>query len=301
VGRLDHPGIVPIHDVGRSESGDYYFVMKYVDGQTLAQVIDALRRGDPAAHARWSFEHRVQTFHRLLYAVCHAHDRGVVHRDIKPDNVMIGPHGQVQLLDWGVARVRDEPEPELGADTDDDDTVSGGSITHTRAGALIGTPRYMSPEQARGEAVDERADTWALSMVLYEWLTLTHPFDDADGTEALLERVSTGQVPHPRDLPPQPLQGAVPADLGWYVYDGLGPDLEARYPDVQAMLDRLDRRARGDIPVQCPMTLQKSVMHRGQRLLDRHPLAFSIGAALVMALFVLGLAGLAALGVVVLQ
>src|SRR5262249_26554491 len=153
IGRLEHPNIVPIHDVGVDERGDYYFVMKFVDGETLESIIDKLAAGDRAYHAKFGFERRVQIFLALLEAVRFAHTRGIVHRDIKPANVMVGAYGEVVLMDWGIAKSlhgdsvpEETPRPLVHA--------SGsrrGTLFETQLGQLVGTPAYMSPEQARGE------------------------------------------------------------------------------------------------------------------------------------------------------
>ena len=117
IGSLEHPNIIPIHDVGVQENGDYYFVMKYVAGETLESIIEKLAAGDRDTHARFGVERRVQIFTSLLEAVAFAHSKGILHRDIKPANVMVGAYGEVVLMDWGIAkRLRDpEPPPETGA------------------------------------------------------------------------------------------------------------------------------------------------------------------------------------------
>jgi serine/threonine protein kinase len=103
VGRLEHPNIVPIHDVGVDELGRYFFVMKYVEGETLESIIEKLRAGNPEYLARYSTEVRIEIFLGLLHALQYAHAQGVVHRDIKPANVMVGRFGEVVLMDWVIA------------------------------------------------------------------------------------------------------------------------------------------------------------------------------------------------------
>jgi serine/threonine protein kinase len=103
VGQLEHPGIVPVHDVGLDERG-YFFVMKFVEGETLERLIERLRSGDPSALAIYSHEARAQLFLQLCQALQYAHNKGLIHRDIKPANVMIGPYGEVMLMDWGLAK-----------------------------------------------------------------------------------------------------------------------------------------------------------------------------------------------------
>ncbi len=170
VGRLEHPNIVPIHDVGVDEQGALFFVMKYVDGETLTEVIEKLQRGDKSAHARYTIEHRMDVFASLMRALQYAHAQGMVHRDIKPDNIMIGRYGEVVLMDWGIAQHIRGEERRVAPDA----AAAERSVGETVDGAIIGTPRYMSPEQARGlnSTLDQRSDIYSAFVVLYELLTL---------------------------------------------------------------------------------------------------------------------------------
>jgi serine/threonine-protein kinase len=104
VGRLEHPNIMPIHDVGVDEQGQYYFVMKYLDGETLENIIEKLRDGDPVYLRRYPFERRVELFVGILEAIAYAHGHHIIHRDIKPANIMVGPYGEVMVMDWGLAK-----------------------------------------------------------------------------------------------------------------------------------------------------------------------------------------------------
>jgi len=285
VGQLDHPNIVPIHDVGKDEQGGYYFVMKYVEGDTLEVILDRLRAGDRATHAAWGWERRMSVFLQILHAVEFAHQRGIVHRDLKPANVMIGTHGEVQLLDWGVAKQLGQAEVSEPGHPGTSDTDPSISVTHTKVGALIGTPRYMSPEQARGEPADERVDTWALSMLLYELLALSHPFEHLGTLDELLEAIRTTAVPGPAAMPLHRAQGPVPADLGWIAADGLKLDRSARYQTVAQLVRRIERRNEGDFPIQCPVTLQKRALSVASRFVDRHPigaLALATGSVITL-------------------
>ena len=266
VGRLDHPNIVPLHDVGRDPQGDYFFVMKLLEGTTLESIIGRLRNGDPEAHRRWTFARRTELFVQILQAMRFAHDKGIVHRDLKPANIMVGDHGEVHVVDWGLAKPIDGPE------LPDDPTEAPEAPAQTQAGALVGTPRYMAPEQARGERVDTRTDTWQLSLLFYELLALSHYLDGIDTVPAMLDGVQKRTVPSPRALRKNPHQDAVPADLAWFVMQGLDRDPNGRYPDAGAMLRRLEMRADGVIPIDCPATAQKVMLHRMDRLIDRHPL-----------------------------
>ena len=170
IARLEHPGIVPVHDVGVLPDGRVFYAMKYVRGRRLdeyAAQTDALRD-------------RLRKFQAACDAVAFAHAHGVIHRDLKPQNIMIGSFGEVLVLDWGVAKILSQREPV--ADSEADTLLLPGNKSHhkpgdTTAGTIIGTRHYMSPEQARGEIdrLDERSDVYSLGAVLYFLLTNQSP------------------------------------------------------------------------------------------------------------------------------
>jgi tetratricopeptide (TPR) repeat protein len=177
-GRLQHPGVVPVHDLGHLPDGRPYFAMKLVRGRTLAALL--ADRRDPAEDR----PRLLAVFEQVCQAVAYAHSEGVVHRDLKPSNVMVGAFGEVQVMDWGFAKVlpgvgateRDVPGPIANG-------LGPGLAGTTHSGCLMGTPAYMPPEQARGEAarIDRRADVFALGAILCELLTGRPPYaGDAD-------------------------------------------------------------------------------------------------------------------------
>ena len=145
IARLEHPGIVPVHDVGTLPDGRIFYAMKYVRGNRL----------DEYAAQGASWRDRLRKFQAVCDAVAFAHAHGVIHRDLKPQNIMIGSFGEVLVLDWGVAKIRDDPR--------------SSAFHQTMEGTVIGTRQFMSPEQARGEIdhLDERSDIYALGAVLY--------------------------------------------------------------------------------------------------------------------------------------
>ena len=163
IAQLEHPGIVPVHDVGSLPDGRVYYVMKLVRGDRL----------DAYAKGRGTVE-LLRVFQRICEAVGFAHARGVIHRDLKPENVMVGPFGEVLVMDWGVAKILDELEPGPPSPPLASAPPEAGQ---TAAGTVLGTPGYMAPEQAQGEVdrVDRRTDVFALGSLLGSLLSGRSP------------------------------------------------------------------------------------------------------------------------------
>jgi tetratricopeptide (TPR) repeat protein len=187
--QLQHPGIVPVYEAGRLSDGQPYFAMKLIEGQTLTRLLAA--RSSPAEGlGRW-----LGVFVQVCQAVARAHSRGVLHRDLKPGNVMIGEFDEVQVMDWGMAKVRDlaagpvpaKAETEVGEDPAGSDPAEA-----TRAGTRMGTLAYMAPEQARGEVgrLDARCDVFGLGAILCEILTGRPPYQG----KGLVEKACAGEL-----------------------------------------------------------------------------------------------------------
>jgi serine/threonine-protein kinase len=178
-GQLEHPAIVPVHDLARDPRGAAYFTMKRVRGATLQHVVDALRAGDGPTVERYTRHKLLTAFASVCLSIDFAHAHGVLHRDLKPDNVMLGDFGEVYVLDWGLAKVL--PEERIPPSTTGkprtvtlDSLLDAEPVGRTVQGAVLGTPGYMAPEQIRGDvdAVDVRADVYALGAILFELLAL---------------------------------------------------------------------------------------------------------------------------------
>src|SRR5262245_27176216 len=189
-GQLAHPSIVPVHAKGQLADGRPYFAMKLVEGETLA----ARLRRTPAGAPRLEL---VRVFAQICQAVAYAHACGVIHRDLKPSNVMVGAFGEVQVMDWGLAKVVSEKDGTDGAlppvpGEASEQTMSG---CHTRPGAVMGTLRYMPPEQARGEVdlLDPRCDVFNLGAILCEILTGAPPYRSASRDE-VLRQAANGEL-----------------------------------------------------------------------------------------------------------
>jgi serine/threonine-protein kinase len=287
VGQLEHPNIAPVHDVGVDDAGRHYFVMRYVDGETLEHIIARLAAGDPGYHARFPFAHRVQVFFGVLHAIAYAHSKQIIHRDIKPSNIMVGPYGEVVVMDWGVAKHRDAGAAARGDDGHDADMYK------TRHGSLVGTPAYMSPEQAMGQTdqIDQRSDVYALAAVLYELLTLQHYLPGRSSLPELLSAIISDEhtmAAFVRD----PHQPPVPAELGWFIETGLTKDPAARFQSVSEMSDHLERVMAGAFPVQCPATFLKKAGGNTVRYVDRHPVIMMAATLAVLSLVGLGIVDL---------
>ena len=192
LGRLDHPHIVPIHDLGIDARGHKYYAMKFVRGTTLKEVLIGLRKGQSKVVGRYPLARLLEIFQKICDAVGNAHSKGIIHRDLKPANIMIGEFGEVMVMDWGIAKILSHPD--TTPTTSMICTSSG-----TQYGTVMGTPSFMAPEQAEGrlDAINERTDIYSLGAILYNILTLRPPIT-GEGTNAdLTERVKAGKITPP--------------------------------------------------------------------------------------------------------
>jgi len=254
--RLEHPGIVPVHDAGTLDDGRAFYCMKYVEGQRLDQYLRNIR----------ALPERLKLLERIAEPLAFAHSKGILHRDLKPENVMIGPFGEVLVMDWGVAKVKDAVRPEAGTEVQGYSSSSLSiDLSETAHGRILGTPGYMSPEQARGEngSIDERTDIYSLGAILAFMLA-------GGGPEEL-----------DRSGPSQP----VPRPLRAICAKAMAPDPAARYASVQELSSDVAKYLEG-LPV---TAYREGIFERARRVFARHRVAIVLVAAylLMRLLFIL--------------
>lgn len=239
--QLEHPHIVPVYDMGTSEDGQLFFAMRRVSGNSLAQIIEQLQSDEPGARRRFSRPRLLGIFQKVCQAVSYAHSRGVIHRDLKPDNIMVGNHGEVYVMDWGLCRV-------IGARVDEDTARINlpdplVELGQSSAEGLQGTPIYMAPEELasksqRGSVV---ADVYSLGAILFELLTYTPVFEGGTLAE-LMARAMVGELEAPRRRAPK---RSIPEALEAICMSALSRDPEARYQEVGQLHDEIEQFLEG--------------------------------------------------------
>ncbi|MGH9580979.1 MAG: serine/threonine-protein kinase [Terriglobales bacterium] len=244
--QLEHPGIVPVHDVGTLADGRVFYTMKYVEGPRLDRYLQEAG----------STQERLRIFEKTCEAVAFAHARGVLHRDLKPENIMVGPFGEVLVMDWGVAKILHAPagEAETQADTD-----TGHAGNETEHGMVLGTPGYMAPEQARGELeLDARADVYALGAILRYVLTGHAP---AEATT--LSLAAQGESRSARWEKPG---HSLPRALAAVCAKAMAPEANQRYASAEELAQDVARFRDGE-PV---AAYREGILEKAARVAARH-------------------------------
>jgi tRNA A-37 threonylcarbamoyl transferase component Bud32 len=258
-GALEHPGIVPVHDIGVSQGEGPWYTMKRLQGEALATILSRLRGAQPDTMKRWALPRLVEVFVQVLRAVAHAHQRGVVHCDLKPGNVIVGELGEVVVVDWGLAKV-----------------LGDGGKEQARAQLWSGSAGYMAREQATLTDVShigKHTDIWALGAILYELMVLVVPQALADGTipEApadgapyaplvpLRQRAQRG--PYRREIPPA-LEAVTERALA-DAPDDRYRDVEEMLADVEAWLQGTRERERREARILAVAAASDRILHSG--------------------------------------
>ncbi|MCB9565865.1 MAG: protein kinase [Myxococcales bacterium] len=214
---LEHPNIAPVYDLGWSPILGFYYTMKRLSGRTLVDILDGLRQSDSEEQRSFGLFRALGAFVELCRAVAHAHQRGVIHSDLKPDNVIVGEYGEIVVVDWGMAQL-------LGP--------TGAS--QVRAKIRGGTPEYMAPEQftETGATLGVSVDVWALGVILYELLTLSVPFRGETADEIGMRVMIEPVTPPAKRAPARP----IPPGIEQICMRALERDLSRRYPTVAELL-----------------------------------------------------------------
>ena len=280
-GRLEHPGIVPVYSLGTFDDGRPFYAMRFIKGDNLKRAIDQFHQAEQAgrdAGARTlALQKLLRRFLDVCNAIAYAHSRGVVHRDLKPGNIMLGQYGETLVVDWGLAKSVGRPDPVPASATLDDRTLvpqSGSDLHQTAQGILKGTPAYMSPEQAAGRIKDlgPASDVYSLGATLYCLLTGRAPFDDRVLAE-LLRKVERGEF-----VPPRQVQGWVDPALEAICLKAMKTDPAQRYANPRALADDVEHWL-ADEPVGA---YDEPVKVRAKRWMRKHPSRVTAVAVLLL-------------------
>jgi serine/threonine-protein kinase len=270
-GQLEHPGIVPIYEMGkRPDDQAPFYTMRFVRGRTLSEAVAAYHQKRSRGEARpLELRELLTAFVGVCNAVAYAHSRGVLHRDLKPQNVVLGDYGEVILLDWGLAKLMGptQAESDLGPLT----VGAAGDGEGTLQGQVLGTPAYMAPEQAEGrlDLLGPASDVYGLGAILYEILTGRPPFKGSDTTKVL------HLVVHEAPTRPRFLEKGVPAALDAVCLKALAKKPSERYGSAKEVAEQVQRWL-ADEPV---TAWREPITYRARRWLRRHSVAVAGTAA----------------------
>lgn len=241
--RLEHPNIIPVHDIGIIDGDRLHFAMKEVHGETLATILRHIKDGSRDHSERFTYYALLTVYRKICDAVAFAHSLGILHRDIKPENIMVGGFGEVLLMDWGIAKLISDEEIELPEQIDAAFT-SVASSESTQAGVVKGSPAFMSPEQARGlvNEIDERSDIFLLGSTLYNIATLHAPYTGNDIEETLRNAQQGNLIGAALRAPDRD----IPRELLRIIEKAMAIDPDQRYANAELLIKDIDALLEGN-------------------------------------------------------
>lgn len=238
-GQLEHPSVVPLHDIGVDDTGQPFYVMKFIHGRRFKETIAEFHAQKEANDwpASLDFRRLLEALVSVCNVVAYAHHKGVVHRDIKPDNIMLGPYGEIVVVDWGLAKLVGQEEEQRGSAV----RLSGSGSTATQEGAIVGSPCYMSPEGAKGQpdAVDESSDVYLLGATLYEILCARPPRQATSSWELI------DLALHSRPKSPRTIDAQIPKPLEAICLKAMAFDKQDRCSSPLDLANDLERYLAG--------------------------------------------------------
>jgi len=275
--QLEHPNIVPVHELSVDENGQPFYTMKMVRGITLKKVLELIASAEATAK-KYPLGALLTIFQKVCDALAFAHAKGVIHRDLKPENIMLGDFGEVLVMDWGLAKVLGSASDPGAAGTNAvsvRQTEGSGSVT--MAGSIMGTPQYMAPEQARGEveSLDARSDIYALGAILYHTLAL-RPSVTGDDAMEIVEKVARGET-EPLTSPSK--TRPIPDSLAAVCRKAMALEPAARYQSVPALQAEIEAFQNG-----FATSAERAGAWKQFTLLVKRNKAASIGVAAVLLL-----------------